>query len=88
MADWKFIITSEAEIDLDKLDEQIRQRILEKLKWFKENFDKIIPIQLGGEWKGFFKLRVGDWRIIYEIEILKKLITIHYIGRRDKIYKE
>lgn len=42
---------------------------------------------LHGEWKGFFKLRVGSWRVIYNVDYFKKIITIHYIDSRDKIYK-
>lgn len=87
MSQWKVDFTCEAEDDLDKLDKQIRKRVIEKTLWLRDNFDQIIPLPLGGRWQGFFKLRVGDWRVIYEIEDLKKQITIHLIDRRDKIYK-
>jgi len=53
----------------------------------RKNFDQITPLPLGDKWRGFFKLRIGDWRVVYEIEISKRLITIHYIDHRDKIYK-
>lgn len=88
MAEWHFIITREAEMDLDRLDNQVRARIAEKLKWFQENFDQVTPFPLGEPWKGFFKLRAGDWRIVYEVENMEKVITIHHIGRRDKVYKK
>ena len=87
MSQYSFILTKEAESDLEKLDSATRKRILEKIKWFRDNFEQIIPLPLINKWRGFFKLRVGDWRIIYEIELLEQLIIIHYIDRRDKIYK-
>ena len=87
MPQWKVKFTIEAEEDLDKLDKRIRERVLEKMLWLNDNFDQIIPLPLGGRWQGFFKLRVGDWRVIYEIEDVKKQITIHQIDHRDKIYK-
>ncbi|RJQ31028.1 type II toxin-antitoxin system RelE/ParE family toxin [Candidatus Parcubacteria bacterium] len=87
MAGWRFFITEPGEFDLDKLDRQIRARILTKLKWLMDNFEGIIPLPLDHKFKGFFKLRVGDWRIIYEVKNKEKLITVHYIGRRDDIYK-
>jgi len=87
MPQWKVKFTIEAEEDLDKLDKQIRNRVIGKILWLKDNFDQLLPLPLGGKWQGFFKLRVGDWRIIYEVEDLKKQITIHRIDRRDKIYK-
>lgn len=87
MERWRFILTPEGEADLDRLGDQTRKRVLEKLGWFSENFDQIAPLPLGGPWKGFFKLRVGDWRIVYEVEDYKQLITIHLIDHRSKIYK-
>ncbi len=87
MQKWQCILTKEAELDLKRLDLSIRKRILEKIKWMRENFDQITPLPLGGKWRGFFKLRIGDWRVVYEIEISKNLIIIHYIDHRNKIYK-
>lgn len=79
--------TVEAREDLDKLDSQIKKRIIEKILWLRDNFDEIIPLPLSGKWQNFLKLRVGDWRVIYAAEDSKKQLIIHLIGRRDKIYK-
>lgn len=87
MSRWKVIFTREAEEDLDKLDKQIRRRVIQKILWLRNNFEQIIPLPLGGRWQGFFKLRIGDWRAIYEVEDSKRQITIHRIDKRDKIYK-
>jgi len=84
--DWRFDLTKEAESDLEKLDSSIRTRVLEKIKWFSENFDQITPLPLGGNWRGFFKLRIGDYRVVYEVEREVNIVTIHYIDRRDKVY--
>ena len=74
MEQWQVHISEEAELDFDRLDISIRRRVLEKIGWFRDNFDNITPLPLGGKWRGFFKLRVGDWRIIYKMEAIKKLI--------------
>jgi len=87
MPEWKVIFTVEAEEDLKKLDKQIQKGVIEKIIWLRDNFDQIIPLPLGGKWQGFFKLRIGKWRVIYEVENLKRQITIHRIDKRDKIYK-
>ena len=65
MPAWHFRITPEGEKDLDHLDKSIRKRVIEKLKWLTQSFDDVTPFPLGGQWRGFFKLRVNDWRIIY-----------------------
>lgn len=88
MERWRFEITDQAEADLEKLDAPIKKRVIEKLNWLINNFDQVAPIPLGEPLKGIFKLRVGDWRIAYEAEEIKKLVTVHAIDRRDKVYKK
>jgi mRNA interferase RelE/StbE len=88
MENFRFQLTKEAEEDLERLDSTTRKRILKRLKWFKENFNQISPLPLRGKWYGFFKLRIGKFRIIYEVEKDKNLVTIHYIGKRENIYKK
>lgn len=87
MVEWYFEVSGVADNDLKRINEPIKTRILEKIRWFKSNFDQIIPESLGGKWKGFFKLRVGDWRVAYMIDYSKKVVTFHFVDRRDKIYK-
>lgn len=87
MVSWRFEISDKAEDDLERIGEPVKIRILEKVKWFRDNFKQVKHLPLGGKWQGLFKLRVGDWRIVYEIEYEKRLVTIHAIDRRDKIYK-
>lgn len=84
---WKFDITETGRGDLERLDHEVEQRVIEKLKWFTANFQSIAPIPLGGHWRGFFKLRVGDWRIIYDVNQEVHCVTVHVIDKRDKIYK-
>ena len=87
MIGWRFEVSSNAENDLERVGEAVRTRILGKIKWFRDNFEQVQHFPLSGKWKEFFKLRVGDWRIVYEIEYKRRLVTIHSIDRRDKIYK-
>ena len=88
MPKWLVIFTKEAEEDLSKLDGAVRQRILEKVVWLCENFSQVSHLPLGYEWQGFFKLRAGDWRIVYEIDYSKNEITAHRIEHRSRIYKK
>ena len=88
MAKWLVIFTKEAENDVDLLDVKVRVRTLEKISWLCNNFEKINHLPLGYGWQGFFKLRVGNWRVIYEIDYFDNEITVHYINHRSKIYKK
>ena len=72
---------------LEKIDSKVGQRILDKIEWLVYNFDYVRPLPLLGDLSGFYKLRIGNWRVIYEVERDKLEIIIHYIGHRSKIYK-
>ena len=74
--------------DLQGLDKPVAQRILNKLRWLAENFESINPEALVGPLQGLSKLRVGDYRLIYEADRLNKLITVHLIGHRREIYHQ
>ena len=85
---WSLEFQPEAEKDLAKLDWQVRRRMIDKLDWLLKNFDSVVPLALTNELGEFYKLRVGDWRIIYKINWNSYVIIICYIDRRDKIYKK
>ena len=77
----------EALEDLKAIDSVVVDRVLKKLDWLKENFEIITPKSLKGDYKGLFKLRVGDYRVLYTCDKKQKLISVHLIGHRRDIYK-
>ena len=84
---YQVIILPKALDDLSRLDKSIAKRITDKLTWLSENIKTITPIPLISSLSGFYKLRVGDWRIIYDIDRDENIITVHKIGHRKEIYK-
>ena len=80
--------TAEASDDLASLSKPVAQRILKKIRWLAENFEAISPESLTGEWKGFYKLRVGDYRVLYHFgHSESKVIVIHLVKHRREVYK-
>jgi mRNA interferase RelE/StbE len=73
--------------ELERLDRVIAKRVVDKIYWLAENLDKIQPQQLTGELRGLYKLREGDYRIIYQIIRKENLIIIHFIGHRRQVYR-
>lgn len=61
---------------------------MEKIEWLCMNFDKTNPLALTNEWRVFFKLRVGDWQIIYKVDWEEHNIIVWIIDKRDKVYKK
>ena len=78
----------EAYTNLKRLSKSNAQRILDKVKWLSNNFDSVSHEALRGEFKGLFKLRVCEYRVIYSFIREKKLIIIHLVGHRRSIYEK
>jgi len=78
--------TLEAIADLSKIDRANQLRIAKKIKWLGENFEQLTPLSLTGNLSGYFKLRIGDYRVIYTINQSEKVTTIQQIGHRREIY--
>lgn len=80
--------TTEAEDDLSGLSKAIAQRILKKIRWLAENFEMVQPEALTGGFKGLYKLRVGDYRVLYTFrQKERKVIIIHLVKHRREVYK-
>jgi mRNA interferase RelE/StbE len=78
----------EAVGDLDRLAPDVRERVLDRVRWLAAHFEEITPEPLRGrQWRGVSKLRVGDYRIIYAADRRQLLLTIHLIGHRREIYR-
>ena len=70
--------------DLKKLDKRVAGRILNQLETnLSENPNGGQP--LTGQFKGLFKYRVGDYRIIYT-RTMEGILVLR-IGHRSKIYR-
>jgi mRNA interferase RelE/StbE len=72
--------------DLDEISQVVRLRIFKKIEWLSVNFEKGSALPLTGQWSGFYKLRVGDYRVIYEFDVENKLIIITRVDHRREIY--
>ncbi len=71
--------------NLEALDLLVRERVLRKVTWFEANFDTIVPEPLHRELVGLYKLRIGDYRIVYSVR--RNTITIEAVGHRRDIYR-
>lgn len=60
--------------------QRIRRAVEQKLTLFPHEFGAPLRHTL----KGYWKLRVGDWRVVYKIQ--GRTITILRIGHRREIY--
>ena len=71
--------------ELERLEEDLRTRIKERLRELKNN-----PESIGKALKpsDFWSLRIGDYRTIFEIDRAKKQVIVLFSGHRKKVYDD
>jgi mRNA interferase RelE/StbE len=85
---WEIAFSKRADRDFGKLDS--RQRAL-LLAWLKNNVTDDPRRQgkaLVGKPKGFWRYRVGDYRIIADIQDNRLVVLMIAIGHRKGIYQD
>jgi len=73
--------------DLQQLDTVVGQRIVKRINWLMINLDNINREHLVGDLSDFYKFRVGDYRILYQVLDDEHVLVIHQIGHRREIYR-
>ncbi len=82
--------SSHAVKDLKKLDNQIQVRILEFLRSrlsILENPRAIGEPLAGAKLGSYWKYRVGDWRIICDIQDQRIIVRVLRVGNRREVYR-
>ena len=87
---WRVELADSAAKQLRKLDPAIAKRILTFLRDRVSALDdprSIGEALRGKEFGDFWKYRVGDWRIIADLDDGVLLITVIRIGNRRDVYR-
>ncbi len=64
------------------------QRVLDKIQWLWNNRRAITHNPLRGNLSGFFKRRLGPYRIIYTYDANPDELVVRLAATRDEIYEE
>jgi len=86
---WRIELTASAEKSLSKLDRTAAKRITTFLRERVASADdpRSSGKALAGQLAGLWRYRVGDYRVICQIEDGKLLILVVTIGHRGDIYR-
>jgi mRNA interferase RelE/StbE len=82
---YKVLLSSKASRQLKKLERGVQKRIVDALERISIRPEAYVSKLVGD--KGY-KLRVGDYRVIMDIEKELLLILVIKVGHRKKIYKK
>lgn len=81
---WRLEIDRRAEREIAKLPDDILQRVVEHIRALASDpFPRGIKKLHGGG----YRLRVGDYRILYDIQHKQRLVIIHAVGNRRDVYR-
>lgn len=84
---YKVDYVSSAKKDLKKLSIDIVLNILDSIdNYLAFNPSKDSEMQ-GKKYKGYFKYRVGDYRVVYNLDHIEKFIIVKVVAHRKEVYK-
>jgi len=76
-------VSPSAQDILDKLPKEISLRIINKLETIKGN-----PVRFLQHFEGnYYNLRIGDYRVLMDIDFKRKIIWVRIIDKRGRVYK-
>ncbi len=84
--EWQIVYSRNAEKFLDKLSDKDKKKILNKIFLLTDNDANLDIKYLSGS-DDEYRLRVGDYRIIYTKHFKLLIIEIIKIGNRKDVYK-
>ena len=84
---YKIIYTSQAVKALLKMPRNTAQLIREKIEQIAKDYLAFIPNAKKLQDRPGYRLRVGDWRIIYEINKDEVAVIVMKIAPRGEVYR-
>ena len=82
------VFSDRAQSDVRRLDRATAQRVIGKLRWLAENFEATKLTALTGPKQGLFRLRVGDYRVVYAFDRNKREIEVYRVRHRREVYRD
>lgn len=85
---YNVLFSKEADRGLEKLDQQIRIKVVDYLEKVASSEDpKAFAKPLKHKFKGLWRYRIGDYRVICEIKDKEFVIFAISIDHRRKVYE-
>ena len=86
MAKYSLEIKSSAQRELDALDDTLFARIDRKIMSLADNPRPAGCKKLKG-YRNHWRIRVGDWRVIYVLNDARSLVSITRVAHRRDVYE-
>ena len=83
---YKVVYLEQVEEDLKKLDKPVIKKILDRIEKYLAQDPKGLGKPLKGEFRGYWRYRWGDYRVIYKISEKEILVVVLRIAHRKSVY--
>ena len=74
--------------ELRKLDKQVARRVITAATRLGTDPRPVGARALAGQPPGVMRLRVGDYRVVYQIEDAKIVVTVVRVAHRREVYRD
>ena len=82
---WRVLLARAAEKDIDRLDPHVRERVARALRRLAKDPRAGGLVKLKG--RPGLRLRVGDWRVLVELDALSHMIRVKRVLPRGRAYE-
>lgn len=82
---YRIILLKPAQRFLKKLGKEEKKRIITKIKELREDPHKGVP--LVANLSGLWRMRIGDYRVVYQVKNEELIILVLKIGHRKNVYE-
>lgn len=72
---------------LQSLPRDIRERVRDKIDSLAENPRPHGVKSLQGSQKGYLRIRIGEYRVVYRVEDERLLVLVVAVGHRREVYR-
>ncbi|MFH1225289.1 MAG: type II toxin-antitoxin system RelE/ParE family toxin [Candidatus Diapherotrites archaeon] len=82
---YEVVFSEKAERQLKKLDKKTQERVISVIERVRIRPEAHLQKLMG---EHAYKIRVGDYRVIVDLDNRKKMLFIHKVGHRKNIYNK
>jgi mRNA interferase RelE/StbE len=71
--------------DVEKIPKKDLKRILARIESLRDDPRSVASVKLSGF--EYYRIRQGDYRIVYEIDDRRAIVTIAKVGHRGEVFR-
>jgi len=86
MASYNIHLKPSVQKDLRALSPSLVVRVLKRIERLQDDPFPRQSLKLSGA-ERLYRIRVGDYRILYEVDTEAQRITVHYVRHRREVYR-